>query len=74
MMGMAARMGLAVEPLEVMGGGVMEWRRDRDRHLYMHSGFLSPNVVPTSGARRACVCVQWGWCLYGVPQKNSVKG
>ena len=23
----------------VLGGGIMEWRRDRDRHLHIHSGF-----------------------------------
>lgn len=27
-----------------MGGGVMEWRRDRDRHLRIHSGFVGPQA------------------------------
>jgi len=42
MMALAARFGVTAEPLEIMGGGVMEWRRDRDRHLHIHSGFISP--------------------------------
>lgn len=40
-MSTAAAHGLPVEPLETLGGGVMEWRRDRDRHLQLHSGFVS---------------------------------
>jgi hypothetical protein len=31
----------------------MEWRRDRDRHLHIHSGFISPSSVPGAG-RPAC--------------------
>ncbi|EFJ43167.1 hypothetical protein VOLCADRAFT_119187 [Volvox carteri f. nagariensis] len=29
-----------------MGGGVMEWRRDRDRHLHLHSGFVMDHTLP----------------------------
>lgn len=38
----AASHGVPSEPLETVGGGVMEWRRDRDRHLHLHSGYASP--------------------------------
>lgn len=31
-----------MEVAEVMGGGIMEWRRERDRHLHLHSGFVAP--------------------------------
>ncbi|GBF89057.1 hypothetical protein Rsub_01774 [Raphidocelis subcapitata] len=41
----AAAHEVPTEPLETVGGGVMEWRRDRDRHLHLHSPF----VAPTSG-------------------------
>lgn len=33
--------GLPMEAIEVVGGGVMEWRRDRDRHLHIHDGFVT---------------------------------
>jgi hypothetical protein len=32
---------MAVEHIEIMGGGVMEWRRERDRHCSLHSGYLA---------------------------------
>lgn len=41
---------LPLEPLHLMGGGIMEWRRDRDRHLHIHSGFVN-----TMGQRGTCV-------------------
>ncbi len=43
----ASQRGCAVEVLEVMGGGVMEWRRERDRHLHLHSGY---SAVPSASA------------------------
>lgn len=33
--------GMALPQVEAVGGGVMEWCRDRDRQLQMHSGFVS---------------------------------
>jgi len=41
MMQVAALHGMLPELLQVMGGGICEWRRDRDRHLHMHSPFVS---------------------------------
>ncbi len=38
-----------METVEVMGGGVMEWRRDRDRHLHLHSGFVADAGAPPPG-------------------------
>lgn len=38
---LAAQRGVPISQLTVMGGGIAEWRRDRDRHLYLHSGFVS---------------------------------
>ncbi|MEW5318774.1 MAG: hypothetical protein WDW38_009967 [Sanguina aurantia] len=37
----ASMNGVPPEPLQLMGGGVMEWRTDRDRHLHIHSGYVS---------------------------------
>jgi hypothetical protein len=39
MMQRCAAQGVQPEPLEVMGGGIMEWRRDRDRHLFIRQGY-----------------------------------
>lgn len=42
MMQLATQAGaMPFDLIEVMGGGVMEWRRDRDRHLHIHSGFIT---------------------------------
>ncbi len=35
------------EALESCGGGTMEWRRDRDRHLSIHSGYVQPHSTAT---------------------------
>ncbi|GBF98655.1 hypothetical protein Rsub_11649 [Raphidocelis subcapitata] len=43
----AAARGVPAEPLELVGSGVMEWRRDRDRCLQLHS----PLVPPRAGGR-----------------------
>ncbi len=40
MMQVCAQHAAPAEQLEVLGGGVMEWRRDRDRFLELQSGFL----------------------------------
>lgn len=45
---LAHRHGVPFVPLTVMGGGVMEWRRDRERHLHMHAGFVSDRSMPTT--------------------------
>ncbi|GFR49603.1 hypothetical protein Agub_g11673 [Astrephomene gubernaculifera] len=37
-----------METPTVMGGGVMEWRRDRDRHLHLHSGFVMDRSLPAA--------------------------
>ncbi|KIY91908.1 hypothetical protein MNEG_16055 [Monoraphidium neglectum] len=42
LMSTAAANDVTAEPLEVVGGGVMEWRRDRDRHLHLHSAYVTP--------------------------------
>ncbi|KAL6758339.1 hypothetical protein V8C86DRAFT_2600051 [Haematococcus lacustris] len=46
MAAISAQRGLAMEAVEVMGGGVMEWRKDRDRHVHLHSGFVSHCSMP----------------------------
>eukprot|EP00983_Pelagomonas_calceolata_P078718 1154350-Pelagomonas_calceolata.AAC.5 len=38
---LATQHNLAMEHVEIMGGGVMEWRRERDRHLCIYSGYLA---------------------------------
>jgi len=38
---LATQRNLAMEQIEIMGGGVMEWRRERDRHLCIYSGYLA---------------------------------
>ncbi|KAG2492790.1 hypothetical protein HYH03_008950 [Edaphochlamys debaryana] len=59
-MSLVQKHGVAFEAPTVMGGGVMEWRRDRDRHLHLHSGFVVDRALPLglgpggpSGARPA---------------------
>ena len=44
-MAAAASQAVPVEPLERDAGGVMEWRRDRDRHLHLHSAYVSPHAA-----------------------------
>ncbi len=44
-MAVAQRNNVPFAPLHVMGGGVMEWRRDRDRHLALHSGFVADRAT-----------------------------
>ncbi|GIL49609.1 hypothetical protein Vafri_5940 [Volvox africanus] len=46
---------LAFEVPTCMGGGVMEWRRDRDRHLHLHSGFVMDRALPLPPAAGAMV-------------------
>ncbi|KAG2438355.1 hypothetical protein HYH02_010811 [Chlamydomonas schloesseri] len=48
-LGMSQRHGVPFEAPTVMGGGVMEWRRDRDRHLHLHSGFVMDRSLPSAG-------------------------
>ncbi|GLI64641.1 hypothetical protein VaNZ11_007953 [Volvox africanus] len=43
---LAEKHDLAFEAPTCMGGGVMEWRRDRDRHLHLHSGFVMDRALP----------------------------
>lgn len=46
MVQLAGQKNCTTEHLEVMGGGVMEWRRERDRHLHLHSGFTcTPHIA-----------------------------
>ncbi|KIZ02453.1 hypothetical protein MNEG_5504 [Monoraphidium neglectum] len=49
----ASAHGVPPEPLEPIGGGVMEWRRERDRHLHLHSGFLSKHAGGQGGPMTA---------------------
>lgn len=37
--------GLRSETLLIMGGGIMEWRRDRNRWLKLHSGYCSDGTA-----------------------------
>ncbi|KAF8060056.1 hypothetical protein HT031_004995 [Scenedesmus sp. PABB004] len=46
MMAACAGHDVRAETIEVVGGGVMEWRRHRDRHLHISGGY----VAPASGA------------------------
>lgn len=46
----AQRNNVPFAPLSVMGGGVMEWRRDRDRHLALHSGFVTDRAAAAGWA------------------------
>jgi hypothetical protein len=51
------RHGLPFEALSLMGGGVMEWRRDRERHCNLQSGFVVDRVLPGAAPgqpRTAC--------------------
>lgn len=49
---LAATLGQPMDgALEVMGGGVMEWRRDRDRHVHLHSGFLAAGGMPGAAGK-----------------------
>lgn len=52
---MASERGVAQVAAELLGGGIMEWRRDRDRHLHLHSGFTSPTPCPGGPACAADV-------------------
>ncbi|GIL73521.1 hypothetical protein Vretimale_5221 [Volvox reticuliferus] len=45
-MNLAQKHELPFEVPTCMGGGVMEWRRDRDRHLHLHSGFVMDRALP----------------------------
>ena len=47
--------------LMVMGGGIMEWRRDRDRYLHLHSGYCvdtSPDSRPEDLLTMAALLVK----------------
>ncbi|KAI8464948.1 MAG: hypothetical protein J3K34DRAFT_489495 [Monoraphidium minutum] len=46
----AAANGVPSEAVEVVGGGVMEWRRDRDRALHLHSGHAAAARAGGGGA------------------------
>lgn len=48
-LGQSQRNNVPFEAPTVMGGGVMEWRRDRDRHLHLHSGFVMDRSLPSAG-------------------------
>jgi hypothetical protein len=39
MAGLSAELGCGSGGLDVMGGGVAEWRRERDRHLHLREGY-----------------------------------
>ncbi len=49
-MALARKHNVPFEAPTVMGGGVMEWRRDRDRHLHLHSGFVMDRALPSAAA------------------------
>lgn len=49
LLAIAAQNDVPAEPLETIGGGVMEWRRDRDRHLHLHSAFVAPHSSGPNG-------------------------
>ncbi|GLC68199.1 hypothetical protein PLESTF_000659300 [Pleodorina starrii] len=50
---LAHKHGLPFEAPTCMGGGVMEWRRDRDRHLHLHSGFVMDRALPLAAGGMA---------------------
>lgn len=68
LMGLAAAHDVPAEPLEMIGGGVMEWRRDRDRHLHLHSAFVSPHSGGPNGPMTAAEVLN----LTGVLTKQSL--
>ncbi|KXZ53349.1 hypothetical protein GPECTOR_7g1244 [Gonium pectorale] len=47
-LGISRKHGVPFEAPTIMGGGVMEWRRDRDRHLHLHSGFVVDRALPAA--------------------------
>jgi hypothetical protein len=49
----AAAHGAAGACLEVLGGGVMSWRRDRSRHLQLSAPFAAPGAPPGPNGRPA---------------------
>jgi hypothetical protein len=42
MMAACAAHDVCAEAIEVVGGGIMEWRRHRDRHLHISGGYVAP--------------------------------
>lgn len=65
MLQLSAQHGLPVEMMEMIGSGVMEWRRDRDRHLRIHSGVVS---APDTAGMKASELIN----LAGVLTKQSL--
>jgi hypothetical protein len=45
----ASAHGVPPEPVEPVGGGVAEWRRNRDRHLHLHSAYAAPRAGAPGG-------------------------
>lgn len=43
---MAATADVPAAPVELIGGGIMEWRRERDRHLHLSAGYLAAHPAP----------------------------
>lgn len=41
MLQLCSQHSLHPEVLEVLGSGVIEWRRDRDRHAHLHSATVT---------------------------------
>jgi hypothetical protein len=64
----AAAHDVPTEPLEVVGGGVAEWRRDRDRHLHLHSPHAAPRAGGPNGPMAAAEVLN----LVGVLTKQSL--
>lgn len=46
MMAACAAHDVCAEAIEVVGGGIMEWRRHRDRHLHISGGYVGPASGP----------------------------
>eukprot|EP00195_Chlamydomonas_chlamydogama_P003391 CAMPEP_0202914298 /NCGR_PEP_ID=MMETSP1392-20130828/62740_1 /ASSEMBLY_ACC=CAM_ASM_000868 /TAXON_ID=225041 /ORGANISM="Chlamydomonas chlamydogama, Strain SAG 11-48b" /LENGTH=503 /DNA_ID=CAMNT_0049605899 /DNA_START=304 /DNA_END=1814 /DNA_ORIENTATION=- len=70
MMQVAALHGMLPELLQVMGGGICEWRRDRDRHLHMHSPFVSD----THAAGQAAGAAEPGVSAHQAEHAGVVQG
>lgn len=65
MMAVSAAHDVPAETLEVVGGGVMEWRRHRDRHMHISGERLTGQQAGYVSVCSEAMMIPCVWCSCG---------